>query len=400
MITVTQQPTNILNSGNNDSFYTVSGTTVSISGVTEYKYCADVYVNSVLSATLKSFPDPRTSFGVFNLRNVASNFVSYDFPAASTSIFQPAPNSSTSIQLFFREEYVSGSTFVSPSATTSASSRVYFNSSFDYTTNITLNLSGYTMASGHTGNFLQTGTPPFRAYSGLKQWLSYYNQSSTVKGMQVVTYDLLLDTLNTYFVANPYQFDPDEIQIVATGMPQLSGTVDFTNAAYYDVSLVSGTTTHIISQVVRYQVYENCGRFASGSYKLYWLCSFGEWNSWYFTKKNETTYNRTATTFKRIQGKIQGGSFIQDTFDPSTIPFYTAVEDSIVLSTDFLSDQDVIFLKGLFTSPAVYMEDATGIITSVVIAQDSYVLNKRVNNRPYALQLTVNGSTTQFSQQL
>jgi hypothetical protein len=103
-LTIISQPTASLLSAGNNNFYVCSGTTVAVSGVTEYKYKADLFVNSGYACTLTAFPEPSTSFGVFNLLNIANSFVTYDFPVSGSTtitvpIFNQCPHSSAVLQL-------------------------------------------------------------------------------------------------------------------------------------------------------------------------------------------------------------------------------------------------------------------------------------------------------------
>lgn len=408
-LTITQQPSTFLQSANNDSYYIVSGSTYALTGITDYKYVADLYVNSILSCTLKSFPDPTYGVGQFNLRNIMSAFISYDFPIVNdnTQVFHLAPNSYANVQLQFREEYVSGITFVQPTGSTASNSFVYINSALDFIDQINITLSPYVLTTSTIGKFLQTKTDYIavynRAYSLQRNWLSYYTQVNAAAGLRVITRDIGLNILNSYFITNPYSAQSG-IQIVGVGMPELFSSVSFTNVAYYDVALVVSASGSTISESVRYKIYESCGKFANEAYKLYWLGEFGEWDSWYFTKKSETTVNRTSSTYKKTQGKLgTGGTFTINTYDAATNQYYTSLQDSIAISTEFLSDSDVMFLKSCFTSPKVYYETITGQVFACTIKDDSYVLNKVVNSvgsKSYALVLTIEPAFNNYRQQL
>jgi hypothetical protein len=230
----------------------------------------------------------------------------------------------------------------------------------------------------------------------MHSWLHFYQQAEA--DIQIFTYDATKTFIRNQTIASTIPSYVGTVN-VATGMPELSAYIDFTDAAYYTITMTNGGSP--VSQTIWYQVFENCGRLAPYSYKLYWLGEFGEFNSWYFTKKAVITSNMTQSTYKRPLGiPTSTGTVNQKTYDHQTMPFYTAVNDQIVISTDFLADQDVLFLKGLFQSPAVYMQDQNGIIQAINVNQDSYVINKNVNQRPYTLTLTVQTSIQDYTQLL
>lgn len=410
-IIITQQPTTFLQSSNNDSYFIVSGSTYAMTGITQYKYVGDLYVDDVLSCTLKSFPDPAFGCGNFNIRNIMNSFTSYDWPQQTDGIneyFHQAINSYAEVGINFREEYVSGITFVQPSGVTTSNPFAYLNGSLEFIKSLSVDWSEYLMISGSTHRFLQTktdyGVNYNRAYPSMRSWLSYYNLSGSVYAVEVDTYDAGLTLLNHYYIANPFQSN-DGIQIVASGMYYLSDTVDFTNVAYYDISLTTGSLSGPkCSETVRYKVYENCGKFASYSYNVYWLGEFGEWNAWVFNRKNETSINKTSSTYKKIQGRLNSnGTYTVNSYDSAVNQFYTSLQDSIVMNSDFLSNSDVLYLKGLFTSPKVYIEDVSGTVIGATVKTDSYVINKTVNgipNKSYSLSITFEPSFNNYGQEL
>src|SRR5258706_14581057 len=109
-IGISQQPF-IIGSSNNDNYYVVSSSqyVASSSAYLDYKYTADVKdASGSVLCTLKSFPDPVYKYGVFNLKNIASAFTSYDFfpDFNAASLFYTASNSYKKLQLFFGEEYI------------------------------------------------------------------------------------------------------------------------------------------------------------------------------------------------------------------------------------------------------------------------------------------------------
>jgi hypothetical protein len=70
------------------------------------------------------------------------------------------------------------------------------------------------------------------------------------------------------------------------------------------------------------------------------------------------------------------------------------------MNSDLLSDADVLYLKGLFSSPVVYMADQSGLLTSITIVDDSYLIRKKVNTKIYSLQMSVKQSYNDYRQTL
>lgn len=447
LVSTSTWPVSILAAGN-DNVTTISGTTLGAANVFEYKYIADVYVNGILQVTLKAFPDPSFGIGVFNMRNVLTSFMSFDFfpnaPSPVSNIFQPCPNSSVRAQLVFGEEYVSGSTFIQNRNITSGNTNIYINASLGYTDEINTNLFG-NFALGQNAGFLtsrsginfgtfdpvQNQKNAFNTYTNQREVVYFLGNGNFVTGgtsaqtyqqtsIQISTYDILGNNIGKYFLLNPLSGTTDivmadigyaalnSITVSGTTVQVVTGTLPMMNAsvAYYFAWLHYGTN-HVFSSsafariLYYYHPQVDCGRFAAGAYTITWLNEYGGFNTWLFNKKNETTQNIQRQSYKKVQGKVNAnGSYTLNTNSRSEVPYYTVLKDSIVMHTDFITDADVLYLKTLISSPAVYMTDQNGLVTSIVIKDDSYRINKKVNQKIYALEMTVEQSYNDYRQLL
>ncbi|HEY4876897.1 MAG TPA: hypothetical protein VIH86_15060, partial [Puia sp.] len=249
MITITQQPNgftgvNLVSAGN-DSIYTVSSTTFLSPNTTDYKFIADVYVNGELKTTLKSFPDPVYSYGVFNLKNIASNFVSFDFLfVEDDTIFHNCPNSSAEIYLEFGEEYSvgtsTGSTFVQNKNIVQSETALYINSSLSFSDYIKWNsgenlFQEFILGVGE-GFFLQNGkfeslegqsSERFKAFTNQRKFLYYVNGIGEDKANQLIitTADANFDVVGQYHVNIPDGVT-SRVQSIEVGYPQLAESSD------------------------------------------------------------------------------------------------------------------------------------------------------------------------------
>jgi hypothetical protein len=73
------------------------------------------------------------------------------------------------------------------------------------------------------------------------------------------------------------------------------------------------------------------------------------------------------------------------------------------MNSDFLSDSDVLYLKGLFNSAKLYLEDTSGNVVACNNTDTSYILNKVVNgigNKTYSLSITIEPAHNNYAQQL
>lgn len=80
-------------------------------GKCNFRYICDIYINSIKVHTLKTFPDPTTGYGLFNLQRICEDYIEtvIDKSAATHAIVPgtntSAPNAAFSLQVKFGEEY-------------------------------------------------------------------------------------------------------------------------------------------------------------------------------------------------------------------------------------------------------------------------------------------------------
>jgi len=102
-ITVNNTP-NSYQSFHEDLWFVVTSDNIA---QTSFKYVFDVYINSVLVARIKSFPQPNTDKGLFNVAPIIRNYwESYFQPATSQTAFNyNGSGNVVSFTIQFGEEY-------------------------------------------------------------------------------------------------------------------------------------------------------------------------------------------------------------------------------------------------------------------------------------------------------
>ena len=433
---ITQSAVPIISAGN-DNYSTVSGSTAI--GVLGYKFIADIYINGILQITLKSFPDPKFGVGVFNTKNLISSFISFDFfpnvNSPSSSAY-PAPNSSARVFMTYGEEYTSGSTLVQRRNLVSGNTYVFINASLPYadpmasnlsTLDITVTAAWFTKLKP-TAAFVTTGPLSPLAnmnplYVGQRQLLYFNSNGSTplfgsnayALGYAVSTYNASRGFINSFFVRNNLSGSTDvqaidvsyntlagltagpNVTVIAGAFPVISA-----NTAYIKINQenqISGTSA-VNSTAMVFKIVTDCGRWAPYAYTVSWLNEFGGFDSWYFNGKNLTTQGKEVQRYKKTKGapNAQGG-YTETTQSRAVVIGTTVLQDTIQLSSGFLTDAQVVFLKSLFTSPLIYLTDQNGMTVAVTIDENSYVLNKVLLTKIYSLVFNVKPAYNDYRQQ-
>lgn len=420
-LTLTQAPVSLQSAGN-DSLYTVSSSVDLVnsgSNYLQYKVTADLYVDGEYATTLKSYPDSQFGFFQFNTRNTINNFLSYDFVYSlsqdTASLFHTGSNSFVNAFLSFGEEYfftssLQSSIFVQNHNLATSSTVPYFNGSLSFIDQAKFNLQQYviTGSTPASGKFLTKANFTIPTYANLRNYLYYYASSSVQNYLFVSTFDSNGNNLGGYEIINPY-YTYDGIQFVAVGYPQLA---QFPTSSYlvnsgnplminsqvdsYQIWLAGGAIIPV-SEVKTFQVATDCNRFAPYAYQLYWINVLGGFDSWNFNRQNLVTQNKTVSTYKKIPGQMNAnGTFMINTYDRNKATFYTSIQDSIQVSTDFITDAQVLYLKGLFSSPVVYAQDPDGNLFACNVSTTAYPIQRNVNNKLNVLSLTIEPAYNDF----
>lgn len=426
MILILNQPDNdSLQSAGNDTFITVSSDTQT-EGVTDYKYVADVYVNTELVATLKSFPDPDYNIGVFNVRNIPASFTRSlidlftPVDASVISLFGQVTGGDSQVVLSIGEEYLDDGVYVSNKNVLQSNEFNFINSSLDF---IDSDLNQYVVSqvypSGATsGNFLGSSSPIFNTkdnytWPDMRQYAYFYLNEDNNYQVQadIITYDHAGNMLGHYQTA-PYTFIGGNrgLKYLTVGYTQLQSFTDYAvvtgsssiitdQVASYTVQLRNTSPGDLLPAINHYYVRNHCTR--NKRWNVYWLDKNGAFQSWRFDGQSTETVNKTQKDYKKIYGALEStGDIVINSHDRNTKTFYTSLETNVSITTDFLTDNQVLHLKDLFSSPEIYIEDldGSGKIVSVTIPDGSYELNKRVNKKIYSLKINFKLAYNDFRQ--
>ena len=140
------------------------------------------------------------------------------------------------------------------------------------------------------------------------------------------------------------------------------------------VGILSGPT------IMGYKIDTNCSPYDNK--RICWLNRFGGFDYWNFNWKNVKTTNIVRTPFK----KILPYNYNIGARGLSTLS--TQANDTYTITTDWLQDFDITFLKQLLTSPEVYVVDEVNdLYYPIVITDSQYLTKTKLNDKLYSLQV-------------
>jgi hypothetical protein len=183
--------------------------------------------------------------------------------------------------------------------------------------------------------------------------------------------------------------------IVSGALPVLD-----TDCAYYTVELeaqpFSGSYAPI-SQLVTYNVVDTCSDYIG--YTLNWLNERGGFDSWYFQFKRNDSYSVQREQMKRNTWELTGNVYAQNDHKHSITNYITKAKQVITLNSDNLSTADSQFLKGLITSPLVYLLDGSDYYPVNILA-DGYDMKTNQNDSVFNLTVRCEIADWERSQRL
>lgn len=186
-----------------------------------------------------------------------------------------------------------------------------------------------------------------------------------------------------------------------------TGFIDFSTGicAYYLVRIVRGVSRLSIEK--RYNLKSHCLEDIQGFYNyqpltFIWLNRLGGWDYFTFIKDNKKTTTIERTNWQRTLPIDYTYGQIYRQANRGTSNLSTFAEETYEVKSDWINDNESIFLENLFTSPEVYIiingtysggdpnvyQDFTGRIQPINIISTSYETKTTLRDKMY--NLTVN----------
>lgn len=348
-----------------------------------YKYVADVYVNSTLVATLRKVQDPTTGVGVFNIGQVVRNYLA--------TAFNPTPANIVAQTLGSNDFYVSVV--------------VKFGEEYDFTTYVDLAIDSARRFYNHyNGRIAGALTPLSSKVDNLATNNSLRGEILLSSSFYLVPFlanisglfQIKLVTVTPYGGGTPLSTAFTATQGVHLYVLNLSPVVLNSLQAGTITAATKYYTVQIGSQVYRIDLiceprYE--------TYTLHFLNQYGGFESKLFTKVSRTKYKVERKDFGKLNYTVDNTGAVNywnsnGVYNESRSVYSAQIEERLTLNTDLLTNEDYVWLSDLIFSPMVFLQDGEYFLP-VVIQEDDYEPKKTINDDLTNLTITV-----EFGQQL
>lgn len=436
-VTLSQQPSNIINPAYSDIVYVLQG------GATTqfyHKYVLQVFVGNGLTginlvATLKASAN-ESGKGIFNIANILQDFCTTDKEGfvdpsnLATATFNGVAASSVrhsvhqtdaysantaNVQQFyvkFTEEYATTADGIVTQQALSAPStkKLVFNATHEHANGLdTFNGFDYCLSS--TNSKLLTGFDSsinrkvrrgdfhtlaflggtFGSVAAQQSYPTHFQvQLYTYNGVALgAAIDIDLNTnnalpLSLFNWAGGFTGTSGALWHFGCGVANLVNngiTVPDPNTVSYTIQAYNSSTP--ISEIYTFDIIDDdCKGFET--IRLAYLNRLGTYDYYNFTKKSTRTTAVQKNTFKSSYGTWQGDNYTYGSFEGGTNNYGVTANETIEANSDFMTEAEAAALEELFTSPSVFMQNDTTSYYAyepVVITESSYVKQTKANDK-------------------
>jgi hypothetical protein len=186
-------------------------------------------------------------------------------------------------------------------------------------------------------------------------------------------------------LANAFVYPANLNASTATGIVKPS---NYPNWRFYTVRALDSSNAAVSALYVFYNA-ELYGQSdcKHNKVRLAWQNSRGGWDYFNFIKKNEESLNIERTTFRKLRGYDTGGNFDYGAYEAGTTIQAVKATKSLTVTSDWISENEFIFLQSLLVSRQVHWLQDDGTFYPVVIDNTDYTLARERNGKLKNLNL-------------
>lgn len=363
------------------------------SGQTNFKYVCDVYVGGNLVTRLKSFPQPTSSKGIFNVASIVRNYAASYF---KPDIVTPSAFSYTGSDIYvdyelkFGEEY-GGTTYTNLTTTTK---RGYnYVQDYLYTPTSTMYLTPLEYETQYQGVYLSNRdyTKIYFSKDRLQTgflFLSFLSDAENTTKSHSIDVSVFNGSTTTNYTGTGTSFkDFALLDISPRALNDYLGTSAITSTSvYYDVKIkIAGNLRDTA------RVYLICTQHDVVT--LHFLNSLGGYDTFDFTAVNRQTRNIESSSFESTEWEYESNYMNRantyGVMNGGMKQFATRQKLTYKLISDWLSFLDYLWIKQLIASPEVYLERGNFFLP-VQIGTNTYTEKNKYADKTYNLELDIN----------
>ena len=365
-----------------DLWFVVTSTNVAS---TNFKFVFEVYVNSTLVATVKSFPDPTTNKGFFNAASIVRSYASSYFnPNTTQTLFSyNGDDIYVSYEVRYGEEYAA-------------------------TTYLNLTSATYKAFNFYPALFRDPSTSYFSPY--VSKWITSRDRTAIECGYTEKCYASFMNAAGTTqaTTATVQLYNADGS---ASGSPSTGSSTTMNSFGLLDISPAAINaylgSTFIPSTAYGYGIKLNYASTSSEELKvviscnlrytpvpMHFLNQLGGYDTYSFRLLSRESRSMEKKSYEQMNWQYNSGSTSVRNYDSykkmnaGTNAFSVSQTAAFKLNSDYVSVQDYGWLRELIASPEVYMEK-DGYYHPVAVKTASWEEKLRIADKMFNLELDV-----------
>ena len=167
------------------------------------------------------------------------------------------------------------------------------------------------------------------------------------------------------------------------------------NWDYYTVRAFDDTAAPISDTYYFYKQEEDCKNYET--IRLTWLNKFGGYDYYNFTKKSVRTFNTQRKSYTQITGSWNTSRFRPDGHTGGKKYFTNNTKESITLNTDYITENEAIWLEELFNSNDVYILEQRSTDNAFEGYLRKYVKPATITNTTHTRKTKANDRLIQYT---
>lgn len=391
-ITITQQPREFA-SVYNDM------TTIALSdnlGQDSFSYIMQVYdlAGTTLLSTQRIAPEFQYGYGLLNVGRILEGYLSTDFFINLSNDIKASDNSFVGYTVKIGEEY-DVSNVLTQFLDLATFNDYAFNAALLINRWIGFDISDYEF-DGTTKKFLTDAPSGQRVTIDDKGYTSYYNETQ-VSRFIYRTYDSLGVLIQTG-------------TIDASGMTSKIGQCPSAPESINSATLATGTQPLISSSVASYTIQAgdldvgvsellsfnvvNCHRG-----RVHFLNDLDGFDAFNFTAANKSKWEFKKDYYKQNPNRLSSdGTISFAKSDREWVQYYTNQKETLTLVSDWITDEESIWLRSMLSSPEIYLELGGDIISLKGIKQTSYDIKEFQYSELFNIEVELEFSIDNYRQ--
>lgn len=365
-------------------------------GQENFRYIADVYVNGASTYNrIEVVANPTYSSGVVDISGIVQSFLTSN-NADNTTTFKQCSNHVCSYVVQFGEQYGPSSGVTTYANLTSKTAYAY-NGVFNPVDYLSYNADLYIL--NNTSSRILTDNPRIEATVTDVVNLGFLNLTTNEgKYLEISTYDsdnILTDTVRILNPYNTISTNADRSIDVNVGYAWLNSLVtadlSFGTAPFMNANLKRWTVTMLdssnvaSSETVSIWLVDQCTKNTAQRFKF--MNNYGKYDYFTFlgaTKKN-TDIKRN--NYKSDSYKWSSSGYIGNSKNRGNTQFETRLDDTIIVQSDWITEDQSIWLEQLVTSPDVYIYENSNLV-AINIVDTSYATRYEASEQLFNLTIT------------